>query len=547
MHLIGSLARRILSLTPYELRRREEERILPDGNFDNVRLALAYYLETRRNLTFMQIGACDGVSGDSVHDFVKRGQMRAILVEPIETSFRKLKAAYEGIPNVTLVHAAIAKQDGEVSIYSVREGAGSINAFWSRQLASFSKVHLTKHGVANEDIVEMKVPALTLATVQALHGFDRIDILQVDTEGFDGEIVRMALGLPQAPECINFEHVHLNGDVVCYDPLCGCPNGSDRWRPFSLGNTCSEALALLPGSARNLSMKSIVKGLLARVVRPVVNQLELTLGRKFLNNEVVAQKLLVQQFRTLAAADKDLLPSFADVGFRKYSQFEEDGILLFIFALVPPLNRKCVEICAGSGRECMAANLIVNHGWWGYLFDGNEHNVRAGRQFFSSSPDTFFEPPQYTQAWITAENVNDSIAKSGVSGPIDLLSLDMDGMDYWVWKAISVIQPQVVVCETHNQIPPDKALTVPYDPAFQCESEDFRSASLAAMNKLAIEKGYRLIGTHRFGFNAFFMKNGVGEAYFPAVEPAACLNDPVSERLRAEKWPTTQKFNWTEV
>ncbi|SRR6266446_5753006 len=294
-------------------------------------------------------------------------------------------------------------------------------------------------------------------------------------------------------------------------------------------------------------MKTFIKKLLGRITRPVVNQLELAVGRKLLNNEAVAQKVLVQQYRTLAGRGKEWLPAFSDVGFRKYSQFEEDGILLFIFALVPPRNRKCVEICAGSGRECMAANLIINHGWWGYLFDGNEHSVQAGRQFFSACPDTFLAPPNYTHAWITAENVNDEIAKSGVSGPIDLLSLDMDGMDYWVWKAINIVQPQVVVCETHNQIPADKALTVPYNPAFQYESEDFRSASLAAMNKLAMEKGYRLIGTHRYGFNAFFMKNGVGEEFFPAVEPAACLNDPVSQRLREEKWPVTQRFNWVEV
>ena len=131
----------------------------------------------------------------------------------------------------------------------------------------------------------------------------------------------------------------------------------------------------------------------------------------------------------------------------------------------------------------MTANLIINHGWWGYLFDGNEHSVRAGREFFAKCPDTSFAPPQFTHAWITAENVNEEIARSGVSGPIDLLSLDMDGVDYWVWKAIEVVQPQVVVCETVNSIPGDRALTVPYDASFTYQSEDFRGASLAAMCK----------------------------------------------------------------
>lgn len=294
-------------------------------------------------------------------------------------------------------------------------------------------------------------------------------------------------------------------------------------------------------------MKTLVRKLLGRMARPVVNQLELAAGRKLLNNEAVAQKLLVQQYRALAAKGREWLPTFSEVGFRKYSQFEEDGILLFIFALVPPLNRKCVEICAGSGRECMTANLIINHGWWGYLFDGNEHSVQAGRQFFSACPDTFFAPPRFTQAWITAENVNEVIERAGAKGAIDLLSLDVDGIDYWLWKAISVVQPTVVVCETHNMIPADRALTIPYNPEFTFQSEDFRSASLAAMCKLGREKGYRLIGTHRFGFNAFFLKNGIGEEFFPEVDPAACLNDPVTTQLRADRWPEVEKMSWVEV
>ena len=279
------------------------------------------------------------------------------------------------------------------------------------------------------------------------------------------------------------------------------------------------------------------------------HQLELALGRKLLNNEVVAQKLFVERYRALAAEGRERLPAFNDVGFRKYSQFEEDGILLFIFALVPPLNRKCVEICAGNGRVCMTAILIINHGWWGYLFDGNEHSVEAGREFFAKCPDTSYSPPQFTHAWITAENVNEEIEKSGVNGPIDLLSLDMDGMEYWVWKAIrGCATHRWSVCETveldsGRQSANCSIRGLP----FTYQSEDFRGASLAAMCSWADEKGYRLIGTHRFGFNAFFMKNGVGEGYFPEVDPTTCLNDPVTTRLRVERWPGVSKLDWVEV
>jgi hypothetical protein len=294
-------------------------------------------------------------------------------------------------------------------------------------------------------------------------------------------------------------------------------------------------------------MKQLFKGIFRRLVRPFINELEMELGTRCVHNEPVSQKALIQQYRAILWQGGKELPRFTDVGFRKYSQFEEDGILLYIFAMIPPINRKCVEICAGNGRECMVANLIINHGWWGYLFDGDARNVKDAMRFFSNSKDTFFHPPKFTKAWITAENVNDVLVNNGVSGPIDLLSLDIDGMDYWVWKAISVIQPTVVVCETHNQIPSDKALTVPYDPNFTCKSEDFRGASLAAMCKLGREKGYRLVGTHRFGFNAFFIKNGVGEDIFPEVVPASCLNDPATLSLRESGWPRTQKFNWQEV
>ena len=95
-----------------------------------------------------------------------------------------------------------------------------------------------------------------------------------------------------------------------------------------------------------------------------------------------AQLLLYHSYREMAARG-GALPRFADVGFRCHSQFEEDGILLFIFALIGTTNKVALEICAGDGTECMSANLILNHGWWGHLFDGSARN---GRPVMVSSP-----------------------------------------------------------------------------------------------------------------------------------------------------------------
>lgn len=260
----------------------------------------------------------------------------------------------------------------------------------------------------------------------------------------------------------------------------------------------------------------------------------------------VAQRVLQQQYR--ATAGRRAM-SFADVGFRQYSQFEEDGILLYLFSIIEPHNRTCVEICAGDGLQCNTTNLIVNHGWWGHLFDGNPEEVAHGKTFFARHRDTFLHPPNFTHAWITAENVNQLLSESGASGRVDLLSLDLDGVDYWIWKAIDVIDPTVVVCEIHNPVPPDIAVTIPYQADFVLSSfeDDFRGVSLKAMVNLGRDKGYRLVGTHRYGFNAFFVKNGIADDVLPEVTPEQCANDPFTQLAQKTRWPRVKDRPWVYV
>ena len=309
-------------------------------------------------------------------------------------------------------------------------------------------------------------------------------------------------------------------------------------------------------------MNQRFKEMLQRVVnasaRPLVNKLSADVWEcqkevKALRTEVghVATKetqvALYLKYREMVSQKHYPLPSFTEVGFRCHSQFDEDGILLFLFAVIGTTNRVAVEICAGNGIECNTANLIINHGWWGHLFDGDEKNVAVGNRFFTSLPETWLFPPTFSHSWITAENVNDVIGASGASGEIDLLSLDIDGMDYWVWQAIECIQPRVVVCETHGIIPAELALTVPYDPNFRATIPDYHSASLAAMTSLAARKGYRLVGTHRYGFNAFFVRRGLAEHVLPAVTPAQCVDNPYLADARAKRWPKVKDMKWVEV
>jgi len=297
-------------------------------------------------------------------------------------------------------------------------------------------------------------------------------------------------------------------------------------------------------------MKSLIKQRLRKLARKIFNigllELRGDVTSQFSRSQEI-QVLLKQHYKELLRQNAIPLPTFDEVGFGCHSQFEEDGILLYIFSLIGTTNKVAVEICAGDGIQCNTTNLIINHGWQGFLFDGEQKNVTIGKEFFSRHKDTWLWPPLFNAAWITAENVNEILRDAGVSGDIDLLSLDIDGMDYWIWKAIDFINPRVVVCETQCAIGPDKALTAPYDPKFTIKTPDHFGASLAAMTKLASEKGYRLVGTHRYGFNAFFVRDGIAEGLLPAVSVASCLEHPVAQNAREEKWPKVKDLPWVKV
>jgi hypothetical protein len=135
---------------------------------------------------------------------------------------------------------------------------------------------------------------------------------------------------------------------------------------------------------------------------------------------------------------------------------------------------------------------------------------------------------------------------------VDLFSLDIDGNDYWIWKAIDAINPRLLVFETHDIIPQTESLTIPYDPSFFAWDKppneiDFRSVSLLAMTKLCKQRGYRLIGSHRRGFNVFFLRNDEGREFFPEVSLEEVHDNPHTRRGREERWPLVKDMPWVRV
>jgi hypothetical protein len=242
--------------------------------------------------------------------------------------------------------------------------------------------------------------------------------------------------------------------------------------------------------------------------------------------------------------------NMSDKGFRIHSQFEEDGLLLYVFSKIGFTNRKGVEMCCGWALSCMLSNLILYHSFEGLLFDGSTENIEKARYFFKSHPNTFLYPPKLVQAWITKDNINELIQQNGFEGEIDIFSLDVDGVDYYLMKALNIISPRVVICEVQNVVPPNLALTVPYRDDFNCRDgkydPEFRSVSLLAMVKLMREKGYRLIGCHRYGFNAIFLRNDVGTEYFPEINHEDCYKNSYTH-MRMKVWEKVANLPWVSV
>ena len=172
------------------------------------------------------------------------------------------------------------------------------------------------------------------------------------------------------------------------------------------------------------------------------------------------QEKLVKYYRECLLEDK--LPNITESGFKLFSQFEEDGLLLYVFSIIGMKYKTFIEFGADDGINSNSANLYYNHDFTGLYLDGNEKALNRGRYFYKKHRNPKAKAPSFKQAFITAENINKLIEDGGLKGDIGLLSIDIDGNDYWVWKAIDIVSPQVVIIETHNEFGLNDII-VPYD------------------------------------------------------------------------------------
>ncbi len=253
---------------------------------------------------------------------------------------------------------------------------------------------------------------------------------------------------------------------------------------------------------------------------------------RFAPNIRVEQIQLVDMYRQALRSRQ--FPVFKETGFRLFSQFEEDGLLLYLFALIGFTNRTFIEFGSDDGVNSNSANLYYNHDFTGLFMDGNEQALSRGKYFFEKYSNPASKTPIFKKAMITAENINDLIKEAGFEGEIGLLSIDIDGNDYWVWKAIDVVSPQVVIIETHNEFGMHDII-VPYDPDYMYPGKhpDYHGASPVAMTKLAKKKGYRLVGANALGFNFIYVREDLLADELPAVDVESLLQHPSNKEAQA--------------
>lgn len=191
------------------IRYLENKDRLPPPNIDGITFALSILFSTGRagGLNFLQVGACDGKSGDPIFEYAKLGVMNSVFLEPVPQTFKKLQETYNGVPNAKFLNCALGGQDGTSRFYTI-EGVDAC------QIASFEKSFVEKWAPdfkQNASIQEIDVEVVSYKTLSLKFDIEHFHIVQIDVEGHDDEIVKSILNSGEKlPLIINFESVHIN-------------------------------------------------------------------------------------------------------------------------------------------------------------------------------------------------------------------------------------------------------------------------------------------------------------------------------------------------
>ncbi len=222
-------------------------------------------------------------------------------------------------------------------------------------------------------------------------------------------------------------------------------------------------------------------------------------------------KILIENIK-----NKGIVNNLAEVEFKVFSQSGEDGIIQYLLNNIPIKNKIFIEFGVQNYKESNTRFLLKNNNWRGLVIDSDSESIDYIRN------DEIYWRYSITAIgkFITKENINNIFTSNGFEGDIGLLSIDIDGNDYWVWDAIKVVNPIIVICEYNSILGFKDAVTLPYDPNFNRTKAHYSNlyfgASLPALCYLGNRKGYIFIGSNSAGNNAFFVRKDFAK-YFKKV------------------------------
>lgn len=208
-------------------------------------------------------------------------------------------------------------------------------------------------------------------------------------------------------------------------------------------------------------------------------------------------------------------------GFKVYSQNDEDGILAEIFRRIGVGGQKFFEFGAQTGVECNT-HFLLHQDWNGYWAEANKSFVSAIHTRFRRVVDE--GRLVVLNEFITVDNINRLIQRMG-NTELDLLSIDIDFNDYWMFKALDA-RPRVIVIEFNAKFPPPMRHVVKYDSHFEVDGSDYFGCSLQSLTDMANAKGYTLVGCNIIGVNAFFVRSDLCHDLFATPATAAHLYQP---------------------
>jgi hypothetical protein len=227
--------------------------------------------------------------------------------------------------------------------------------------------------------------------------------------------------------------------------------------------------------------------------------------------------------------------SICEAEFNIFSQFGEDGIIQYLLKHVPIENKTFIEFGVEDFFESNCRFLMMKENWQGFVLDGSKENIkRLQKSYFYWRHDL-----NAKQAFIDRENINDLLRESGFNQDLGVLSIDLDGVDYYVWEAIDYYKPRILILEYNANFGPDRQITVPYRSDFQRgkahHSNLYWGASLRALEELSLKKGYCLVGANSTGNNAFFVRKDLIREPLVELETAKAFRPSLYRESRDAK------------